>query len=181
MQQHDPQGYQQMIQQNQYSEAQQVQQAMYNTDTAMANGTITTPFDDTPQQSEAIQQQEFQAQPQATAEQQDFKAEPQAQAQQQNFQAQPQASEETSKKETGKSAVQNDPLANVIADNPWNSPGIEQELERLKNNKIRLNISTDSQLLPHVREFFKDENASFGHLTPHNLKDFNNHLDKKAA
>ncbi|EOO44518.1 hypothetical protein ICK_06293 [Bacillus cereus BAG1X2-2] len=170
-----------MVQQNQYSEAKQVEQAMYNTDVAMASGTITTPFDNAPQQSGTIQQQEFQAQPQATAEQQNFKAEPQAQAQQQDFQAQPQANEEAGNEESGKSVVQNDPLANVIADNPWNSPEVEQELERLKSNKIRLNISTDSQLLPHVREFFKDENASFGHLTPHNLQDFNNHLDKKAA
>lgn len=162
-----------MIQQNQYNEAQQVQQAMYNTDAAMANGAVETPFDNVPEQPKVIQPQDFSAQPQAGAETQEVKAEPQADAQQQAFQAQ-----ETN---VGQPASQNDPLANVIPDNPWNSPEIKQELERFEKNKLRLNISTDNQLLPHVREFFKDEGAVIANITPQHLKDFNNHLDKKAV
>ncbi|HDR4860994.1 hypothetical protein PDN53_22685 [Bacillus cereus] len=127
------------------------QQTMYNNAIEMEYNFFTTPFNRVSQQSKLTQ---IQAQSQETVE---------------------------TKEDICKIEKSNDPLISIIPDNPWNSFEVTQELDRLKQNKIRLNISTDNQLLSHVREFIKDENASFDHIASHNLKDFNNYLDKKVV
>ncbi|WP_231740138.1 hypothetical protein [Bacillus sp. G3(2015)] len=127
------------------------QQTMYNNAIEMEYNFFTTPFNRVSQQSKLTQ---IQAQSQETVE---------------------------TKEDICKIEKSNDPLISIIPDNPWNSFEVTQELDRLKQNKIRLNISTDNQLLSHVREFIKDENASFDYIASHNLKDFNNYLDKKVV
>lgn len=169
MQQYDPQGYQQMRQeagpspieqqqqqyQQQMTEQQrmgyEIDQAMRQTDEEMRNGMLPeTPFDNVPPKQDAqAQENNFTAQPQG-------EAQPQSEAQQQNFQAiaygAPAPAPEQPKQEV-------DPLANVVPQNPWDTPENKAEIETFAGHKERLGIKNDSELLPHVREYFKDDTA----------------------
>lgn len=181
MQQYDPQGYQQMrqqagpspIEQQQMTEQQrmgmEIDQTMREVDEEMARGSIETPFDNVPPK------QETQEQPQE-AQQQNFQAQPQAEVQTQQYQAQnitpvgaPVGAPAEPKKEV-------DPLANVQAENPWNTPENVAELGLFQQHKERLGVQKDADLLPHVREYFKDANAGINSVTPETLKGFNAYL-----
>jgi len=74
-----------------------------------------------------------------------------------------------------------DPLAHVTAHNPWDTPENMQQLETFATHKARLNIKQDSDLLPHIRDFFKDENAGLGSVTPESLVPFNQYLENLSA
>src|SRR5690606_13000467 len=81
---------------------------------------------------------------------------------------------ETATKETPKE--QADPLAHVVPENPWNTPENQEQIELFRQHKERLHIDNDSKLLPHVREYFKDEKATIASVTPETLSGFNGYL-----
>lgn len=172
MKQYDPQGYEQM---KQTAGPSPLEQSMQAADQAVAAGEINYPFNQTPvSPGQPSGQQEFQAQPQA-------EAAPQAEATQQSFQAveygapvEPQKSEAAPKKEE-------DPLAHIQAENPWNTLENQQSIEMFRQHKERLGIQKDQDLLPHVREFFKDEKASIASITPEVLVSFNDYLKNIAV
>lgn len=62
--------------------------------------------------------------------------------------------------------------------NPWQEKNVIVELQKYAEHKKRLNIDNDDLMIPHLRDFFKDEKADLSYLTPENLKDFNKHLEK---
>ncbi|PVC75105.1 hypothetical protein C2I27_04255 [Priestia megaterium] len=157
MQEHDPSGYQQMM-----TEQQKMQQAIQQTDQELANGSIEVPFENVPAKEQQVEAtpQEFEATPQTAATPQDF--------QPVEYGAPAETSEKKSEKE--------DPLSHVVAKNPWQNAETEEQLKVFSDHKSRLNIKKDADLLPHVREFFKDESASLASITPEVLVSFNAHL-----
>lgn len=183
MQQYDPQAYAQMQQQQ---ESQSIQQAFQQADQAVANGQIETPFDNVQPQA-TVQAQPFEAQPQATVQPQGYEVQTQSfgapviETKQEQAPAPEKKEESTPEIWEDPMTDKSDPLAHVIPDNPWNSAEIQEALTALRQHKERLNISTDNQLLPHVREFFKDENATIGSITPDTLVGFNAYLQNIAV
>ncbi|MCD7910928.1 hypothetical protein KC480_05235 [Bacillus velezensis] len=165
MQQYDPQGYEEMKQNNNtaFDQLNTLKQDIEETDRTFSTNHTEYPFENV--QEIGAQQKDFQAQPQAKAEiqQPDFKAVPQEAPKELNIQGE-------------KSNLEDDQLDNIKADNPWNTPEIKESIELFQHHKDRLGIIKDNQLLPHVREFFKDEKATIANVTPEVLKDFNEYL-----
>ncbi|WAT23592.1 Rad52/Rad22 family DNA repair protein (plasmid) [Bacillus halotolerans] len=165
MQQYDPKGYQEMKQSSAVNtELNNIQQDIAETDRAFSNNKTDYPFENV--QEPIAQQNEFKAQPQGDAkvQQPDFNAIPHGAPKEVNT---------NSEKTTGQ---QVNHLENIQADNPWNTPEIRESIEVFQNHKTRLGITKDSQLLPHVREFFKDEKATIASITPDILVKFNEYL-----
>lgn len=165
MQQYDPKGYEELQQRNSAnSDVSRMQQDINKADQAYSSGKTDYPFENVKEPT--VKEQEFQAQPQADAkiQQPDFKAIPHEAPREVNMQA-----EKTNDQ-------QNDHLENIKADNPWNTPEIRENIEDFQKHKDRLGITKDSQLLPHVREFFKDEKATISSVTSDVLKGFNEYL-----
>lgn len=154
---------------------QQLQQAANETEDALKNGTISFPFEDVPPTKE-VQQQNFEAEPQK-------EAELQQEVQQQEFNAVQYGAPIEPKDVTSepKEELKSDPLPDVMADNPWDSPENREQIQIFQEHKNRLGIQQDNQLLPHVREFFKDEKASIASITPEILPGFNGHLAQIQA
>jgi hypothetical protein len=182
MRQYDPQGYNQMMTEQQ-RQAQEMDRTIAEVDREVANGGIDYPFENVPPKQETQQQ----AQPQQQAQEQSYQAQPQAEAQQQQYQATPNVSAvgapvgapvEPQKTEPKKEV---DPLANVQANNPWDNPENVQELSVFQQHKERLGVKKDADLLPHVREYFKDANAGINSITPDTLKGFNTYLQNIAV
>lgn len=179
MQQYDPNGYQEMrhhagpspLEQQQYQQQQEanvMHQAAQAADQAVATNQVDFPFENVPTPVTQLQ-----------AEPQSFQAEPQTQVQEQDFQAvqpvgAPVVDEQSEVKEEPKQEV--NPLAHIQANNPWDTPENKNELELFHQHKERLNIQKDADLLPHVREYFKDGNATIANVTPEVLKGFNSYL-----
>lgn len=179
MQTHDPQGYQQMVQNagapRVDQEQQQMTQAMQVADNAVASGSTDYPFENVPPKTEEVKQQDFQATPQA-------EAQAQAEVKQQDFKAvQYGAPVDPKEQQPEQAKEQKDPLEHVKADNPWDTPEMIAELNVFKQHKERLAITQDSLLLPHVREYFKDETATIASITPDTLIGFNAHLQNIQA
>jgi len=105
------------------------------------------------------QQQPFQAQPQGNAE-------PQKDAQPQEFQAQP----------VGAPVVQDESKKPEKSYVPvtWD----QAEIQRTHQHKARLGIKDDAQFTQYIRDFLKNDKATFSDLKPELLKDFNDHLEK---
>jgi hypothetical protein len=57
----------------------------------------------------------------------------------------------------------------------------QQEMQAIHLNKARLNIQTDEQFNPYIRDFLKKEDATIRDLTPANLGEFNQFLAKFTA
>lgn len=168
MRQYDPKAYNHMQQQQQYQQPQvdPIQQIVAEADQAVASGAIDFPFENVPAKQETVQQ-DFQAQPQA-------EAQPQASATQQNFQAVENVAPVGAPVQEPKQ--EKDPLAHIEANNPWNTPENQAEIQVFAGHKQRLSIGNDSELLPHVREYFKDGSATIASVTPETLKGFNAYL-----
>lgn len=174
MRQYDPQGYNQMMTEQQ-RQTYEMNKTIEEADKAVVNGGVNFPFENVPAKQETAQPQQQEAQPQ------NFQAQPQAEAQQQQYQAKdvttvgaPVVNKEEPKKE-------NDPLANVQADNPWGTPENVAELGIFQQHKERLSVKNDADLLPHVREYFKDASAGINSITPETLKGFNAYLQNIAV
>lgn len=169
MKEFDPKGYQEMIQNSKQMQEQQNQQpniyqTMQEVDQEVQSGNVDVPFENVPPKEE-----EFQAEPQA-------EVEPQQPAQQQEFQAIQYGAPAETQEQKEPEKENNDPLENVHADNPWNTPENIEQINIFQEHKKRLNLDNDRDLLPHVRDYFKDEHASIASITPEILKDFNNYL-----
>jgi hypothetical protein len=184
MQEFDPNGYQQMRQFSGPSPVEQqqatIQEAMSHADLHVHNPNVDYPFENVPKNNEIkqVEAQQFEATPQS-------EASPQAEVQQQEYQAiqygAPTETKEAPTPDVAPPERKEDPLANVVAQNPWDTPQNVEQIEIFRQHKERLNIQTDSQLLPHVREFFKDENAGMDNITPEILQGFNTHLQNVQA
>lgn len=61
--------------------------------------------------------------------------------------------------------------------NPWENSSTIKDLQEYSSHKARLGIESDEMMTPHLRDFFKDENANLSYITPKNLKDLNKHLE----
>jgi hypothetical protein len=167
MQAYDPQGYQQMMQQTS-SEEQKMQEAIAFADQQVNNANLNFPFENVPPK-----QEQPQAQPQ------EFQATPQAEVKQQEFQAIQYGAPVEPKAEPSAAAPkkEEDPLAHVVPNNPWDTPENQEQIAIFRQHKERLGIKQDSQLLPYVRDFFKDGNATIASITPDTLKGFNAYLE----
>ncbi|GIN55136.1 MULTISPECIES: Rad52/Rad22 family DNA repair protein [Bacillus subtilis group] len=163
MQQYDPEAYREFKQNNITSTENSMQQDISEVDQTYSSGGTDYPFENVP--NPTIKHQEFEATPQGEAKpQSDFQA---------TSHGAPREVDTNTEKATDNQETN---LDSVQADNPWNTPEIRESIEVFKQHKDRLNIIKDSQLLPHVREFFKDEKATIASLTPEILKDFNGYL-----
>lgn len=141
---------------------QSIQESVNYANQAVTDGTIDFPFENVPEQKsfEATPGQGAEAKPGAVK--QNFKAIEYGAPVVEGGQS------DTKKHE--------DPLANIEVNNPWGTPEVLKELNVFQEHKKRLNISSDQELLPHVRDFFKNEDAKISDITPDNLKDFNAYL-----
>lgn len=74
-----------------------------------------------------------------------------------------------------------DPLEHIDANNPWNTPENQSNILQFQQHKERLGIGKDADLLPYIRDFFKDEKASITTITPETLAGFNTHLQNIAV
>lgn len=169
MKEHDPNGYQQMREQAGPSPLETMQEV----DQAIASGEIQFPFNQAPAQQQVVQQ-EFEAQPQP-------EAVPQAEAKTQEFQAveygAPVVDQAPPAPKQPEIKKEEDPLAHIQAQNPWNTPDNVAHLEAFRQHKERLGIHKDADLLPHIREFFKSEEVGTNAITPEVLPAFNAHLE----
>lgn len=59
----------------------------------------------------------------------------------------------------------------------WGNEASLHELERLKGNRERLKLYTEQLLVPLVRDFLKNENATVVDITVANIKDFNDYIE----
>ncbi len=170
MKQYDPKGYEKMMQETR-PETQKTQEAMSYADQQVSNQNTDYPFENV--QQNGAKQQNFQASPNEAAT-------PQAAGQEQNYQAvaygapaDPKAEQPPLKEE--------DPLKDVVAENPWDTPENKAKIKAFHGHKQRLGITKDHQLLPHVRDYFKDEKATIASITPETLAGFNTHLESIQA
>lgn len=125
-----------------------------------ADENIDYPFENVPEQNK------YEAQPQQVNIQENQAAQPNSyQAQPQQFG--PPQDQNAQDKPEKKSAIpaQWDP----------------NEIQRIHAHKARLNIQSDEELIPFLRDYFKTESASLDLITPETLKGFNDHLDKIQA
>ena len=166
-------------------EAQKMQEVAQQAEEALQKGNIDFPFVDvpTPPPSNEAQPQQFEAQAQP-------EAQPQQEVQQQDYSAIQYGSpvepksvepEEKPQEQPKTEAPKVDPLPEVMAENPWDSPENREQIRVFQEHKNRLGIQQDNQLLPHVREFFKDEKATIASITPEILPGFNTHLQNIQA
>jgi hypothetical protein len=150
-----------------------LQQTMLQVDQEMAQGNIEVPFEQPARQEQPVVAQNFEAQAQP-------EAQPQAQAQPQDFQATAYGAP-VIPKEPEQPKEQVDPLAHIQVNNPWMTLENQQSLEMFRQHKERLSIAKDSDLLPYVRDYFKDEKAELSFITPEVLIGFNTHLQNIAV
>ncbi len=64
----------------------------------------------------------------------------------------------------------------TAAGNPWSSPEVVQEMTVFNDHKKRLGLVDNNAILPHLRNYFKDAEASMNNVTPENLKPLNDYL-----
>jgi hypothetical protein len=162
MKQNDPAGYQEMRQVSGPSPLEKQQQTFQQVDQAVVTEKIDYPFENVPPKQETV-----------------YEAAPQGEVQQQNFQAVQYGVPIDPKTVTQPSQElkqEQDPLANVEAKNPWNSPDNVAQIEVFRLHKERIGIAKDNELLPHVREYFKDGTATIASITPETLIGFNSYL-----
>jgi hypothetical protein len=184
MKQNDPQGYQQMVQEQQQQSltpeqqlhqqrSAEITQTIAEVDQEIAAGKTEVPFNGQPvQQQTEVATQEFEAQPQ-------HEALAQGSAQQQNYQAVEYGA--PASPETAAPKKEEDPLKDVQANNPWNTPENQVNINQFAAHKTRLGITRDADLLPYIRDYFKDEKAGLGSITPDVLSGFNEHLQNIAV
>lgn len=172
MKQHDPQGYEQMRQEVGPSPFEMIQSNTqepieYPFENVEPTPTPTT-FEATPQGEAVVQR--FEATPQPTNV---VAISPWEEAN--NTPSEPSTTEHPwdNKAEPTK---QEDPLAHIVANNPWNEPDTMNEMQVFAAHKERLQIKNNQQLLPHIRDYFKDATATLAHITPEILKGFNAYL-----
>ncbi len=164
MREYDPKGYEKMMQETR-PDAQKTQEAISYADQQVNNQNTDYPFENV--QKDGAKQQDFQAVPQAAGQEQGH------QAIAYGAPADPKPKQSSQTKE--------DPLKDVVAENPWDTPENKAQIEIFHNHKKRLGISQDHQLIPHVRDYFKDEKATIASITPDTLKGFNVHLENIQA
>lgn len=172
MRQYDPQGYNQMMTEEQRMSA-QMDETIRQANEDVKKG-VDYPFENvTPPPA---QEQKFEAQPQAETQRTDFQAQPLPEAQAVTPVGAP-------VENAGQPAPpkQEDPLDKVIPQNPWDNPANIQEMNNFQAHKQRLGMMKDADILPHVREYFKDEKAGIDYLTPETLVGFNAYLQNIQA
>lgn len=150
----------QMQQQNQmqYQQQQQMQQPIQQTvqqvnqEMAMGNTGTDLPFEQPPVNNQPIS---YQAEPiQANAQPIQNNAEP----------------VQVSMKPVN---VSSEPIQ---TNNPWNTPEVLRQMQIFESHKQRLGLLKNNDIVPHIRNYFKDEKADMNAITPENLEGFNNYL-----
>jgi hypothetical protein len=152
----------------QQQETLNLQQAIYETDLAIQQGVVQTPFDNNTNHYQATSNQ-FTANPQGNATQNQFQAETKQYGAPVN--AQPTNNNPSTEAQTNQQTQTN----------PWQDQGVIAELQRYQQHKARLDITDDNQMIGYLRDYFKDENANINYLTPENIKGFNDYLEKVTA
>lgn len=120
------------------------------------------------------QAQQWDQQNMPQAQEQSFSAQPSGQAQPNNFQPQEQKPQSVG----APVGAPQPPEPHVSAiPHTWDP----NEMQRIHMHKARLNIKTDDQFVPYLRDYFKKEQASLQDITPETLKGLNDYLEKIAV
>lgn len=166
---------QQQQQQNQAQEPvvdRTIEQDMLDIDRKIYNGEhIETPFDGVQPRSEA-QVNTHQAEEQQTVTPNDY----QVQTVEYGAPVTPEEKAEEKVEEKPKPATEN-----TEGTNPWQEQGVIQELQAYAAHKQRLNAESDEQMIAYLRDYFKDEKATFDYLSPENIQGFNQYLNNISA
>ncbi|MBR3121336.1 hypothetical protein [Oceanobacillus profundus] len=133
-------------------------------DRSVYNNQVEVPF-------ENVQQQQYQAEAKPEAEQSQYQAIEQQPAKEVSYGA-PVDVEKTEKTENKPSGE-----APTTGTNPWQEQGVIVELQKYAQHKARLNAEDDEKMIPYLRDYFKDESATFSTITPENLPAFNVYLE----
>ena len=164
----------------------QIMQASQQASQAVQNGSINSnlPFNNADDQEFAPEYSSYQAQIQGEAKIQPFQAQP-AQygapvinenvSEDVNHSSHLVNHSSTNDASQIEGATKEQETANQL--NEWQKNGVDQELRRFANHKIRLNVTDDNQMIVYLRDFFKDEKADMNYLKPDNLKEFNDYLE----
>lgn len=170
MREFDPAGYQQMLKDTGYHEEQQMQESIQYANQAVNQPNMDFPFENVPATESGFQ-----------AIENDNQVEQKPGAVEQNFNAIQYGEPVNEEMKTEEKAKNNENEDEIKYDNPWNQPEILAELNVFHEHKKRLKIENDRDLLPHVRDYFKDENAKISFITPENIKEFNSYLSNLQA
>lgn len=69
----------------------------------------------------------------------------------------------------------------VNSNNPWGTSEIIQQMQIFESHKVRLGLAKSNDIIPHLRNYYKDENACMETVQPTDLVNLNNYLSTVTA